>query len=258
MQGIPCQARSIRSESGISLPPYANFPDRQPTPGAADSSDASLVRIAVITILLADDHAIVRDGLRALLHGQSDLEVVGAAANGREAVQEASRLQPQVVVMDIAMPELNGVEAAIQIRETCPSTAILIVSMHSSTEHVVRALRAGCRGYLLKDCAGTEVVDAIRAVHAGQRYLGQKIESTVIDDYIAKRGGDPLEQLSRREREILRHLAAGRSNIEIARLLGLSPKTVHTYRIRMMQKLELQALPALVRFAIQHGLTQLD
>jgi DNA-binding NarL/FixJ family response regulator len=156
------------------------------------------------------------------------------------------------------MPELNGVEAAIEIHEACPATAILVVSMHSTTEHVVRALRAGCRGYLLKDSAGSEVGEAIRAVHAGRRYLGQKIESSVIDDYLADRGGDPLDQLSRREREILRHLAAGRSNIEIARLLGLSPKTVHTYRVRMMQKLELQALPQLVRFAIQHGLMPLD
>jgi DNA-binding NarL/FixJ family response regulator len=212
----------------------------------------------VITILLADDHAIVRDGLRALLRGQPGLEVIGTAADGREAVREASRLHPDVVVMDIAMPELNGVEAAIEIHEACPATAILVVSMHSTTEHVVRALRAGCRGYLLKDSAGSEVGEAIRAVHAGRRYLGQKIESSVIDDYLADRGGDPLDQLSRREREILRHLAAGRSNIEIARLLGLSPKTVHTYRVRMMQKLELQALPQLVRFAIQHGLMPLD
>jgi DNA-binding NarL/FixJ family response regulator len=212
----------------------------------------------VIAILLADDHAIVRDGLRALLHAQPDLRVVGDAANGRDAVREASRLQPDVVVMDIAMPEMNGVEAAAQIREARPSTEILVVSMHSSTEHVVRALRAGCRGYLLKDSAGGEVVDAIRAVHAGQRYLGQKIESTVIDDYLAGGERNPLDQLSRREREILRHLAAGSSNIEIARALRLSPKTVHTYRVRMMQKLELQALPQLVRFAIRHGLTPLD
>jgi DNA-binding NarL/FixJ family response regulator len=131
------------------------------------------------------------------------------------------------------------------------------MSMHSTTEHVVRALRAGCRGYLLKDSAGSEVEEAIRAVHAGRRYLGRKIESSVIDGYLADRG-DPLDPLSRREREILRHLAAGSPNIEIARLLGLSPKTVHTYRVRMMQKLGLQALPQLVRFAIQHGLTPLD
>ena len=149
----------------------------------------------MIRVLLADDHATVRDGLRALLEGQADIEVVGDAANGREVLRQARQLQPDVVVMDIAMPELNGVEATQQMHDACPSTQVLILSMHSTTEHIFRALQAGARGYLLTDSAGSEVVDAVRVVHADRRYLSHKIAAAVVDGYIAERrvandGGD--------------------------------------------------------------------
>ncbi|HEX6003937.1 MAG TPA: response regulator transcription factor, partial [Burkholderiales bacterium] len=202
---------------------------------------------------------VVRDGLRVLLEAQSDISVVGDAANGRLAVRLALQLHPDVVVMDIAMPELNGIEATQQIHDASPSTQVLILSMHSTAEHIFRALQAGARGYLLKDSAGAEVVDAVRAVHAGRRYLGQKIASAVLDDYISERHrASPLGSLSPRERQILQLVAEGKSSAEAAVLLLLSPKTVDTYRSRMMQKLGIGDLPGLVKFAIQHGITQLD
>jgi DNA-binding NarL/FixJ family response regulator len=213
----------------------------------------------MISVLLADDHAVVRDGLRALLEAQADIEVVGDAANGREVLRLAQQLHPDVVVMDIAMPELNGVEATQQMHDAYPSTQVLILSMHSTTEHIFRALQAGARGYLLKDSAGAEVADAVRVVHAGRRYLSQKIAATVIDDYIAERHRtSPLESLSSRERQILQLVAEGKSSTEIAAILFLSPKTVDTYRSRLMHKLDIGDLPSLVKFAIQHGVTQLD
>ncbi len=213
----------------------------------------------MIRIVLADDHAVVRDGLRVLLQAQPDIEVVGDAANGREAMRLTQQLHPDVVVMDIAMPELNGIEATLQIHDVAPATQVLILSMHSTTEHIFRALQAGARGYLLKDSAGAEVVDAVRVVHAGRRYLSPKIASTVIDDYISERQrASPLDSLSRRERQILQLVAEGKSSAEAAAMLFLSPKTVDTYRSRMMQKLGIADVPSLVKFAIQHGVTQLD
>jgi DNA-binding NarL/FixJ family response regulator len=213
----------------------------------------------MIRIVLADDHAVVRDGLRVLLQAQPDIEVVGDAANGREAMRLTQQLHPDVVVMDIAMPELNGIEATLQIHDVAPATQVLILSMHSTTEHIFRALQAGARGYLLKDSAGAEVVDAVRVVNAGRRYLSPKIASTVIDDYISERQrASPLDSLSRRERQILQLVAEGKSSAEAAAMLFLSPKTVDTYRSRMMQKLGIADVPNLVKFAIQHGVTQLD
>lgn len=213
----------------------------------------------MIRVLLADDHAVVRDGLRALLQAQPGIEVVGDISNGREAVRETQRLRPDVVVMDIAMPELNGIEATLQIQEISPSPRILILSMHSTTEHIFRALQAGARGYLLKDSAGKEVVEAVRVVHAGRRYLSQKIAATVIDDYIAERHRtSPLDSLSPRERQILQLIAEGKTSAEVGAMLFLSPKTVDTYRSRMMHKLGIGDLPHLVKFAIQNGITQLD
>ena len=213
----------------------------------------------MIRVLLADGHAVVRDGLRVLLEAQADIDVVGDVANGREVLRQAQQLHPDVVLLDIAMPEMNGIEATLQMRNAYPSTQILILSMHSTTEHIFRALQAGARGYLLKDSAGAEVVDAVRAVHAGRRYLSQKITATVIDDYIAERHrASPLESLSRRERQILQLIVEGKSSAEVGAMLFLSPKTVDTYRSRMMQKLGISDLANLVKFAIQHGGTQLD
>lgn len=213
----------------------------------------------MIRVLVADDHPVVRDGLRALLETQGDIEVVGDAANGREAVNLVRHLHPDVVIMDIAMPDLNGIEATLLVQETSPAAQVLILSMHSTTEHIFRALQSGARGYLLKDSAGAEVVSAIRAVHAGGRYLSQKIAASVVDDYIADRHrASPLETLSGRERQILQLVAEGKSSAEVATILFLSPKTVDTYRSRMMHKLDIADLPNLVKFAIQNGLIALD
>jgi len=215
-----------------------------------------------ITVFLADDHAVVRDGLRVLLEAQPDIRVVGDAANGREAVRQLVRLRPDVAVIDIAMPELNGIEATQQIGEVCPSTQIIILSMHSTTEHIFRALQAGACGYLLKESAGIEVVNAVRTVHAGHRYLSQKISDRLIDDYLRQRqdtaAKSPLARLSPREREVLQLVVEGKSSAEIADTLSLSVKTVETYRTRLMHKLHISDLPGLVKFAIQHGLTSLE
>lgn len=213
----------------------------------------------MIRVLLADDHAVVRAGLRALLQAQPEIDVVADVENGREAVRESQRLHPDVVVMDIAMPELNGIEATLQLQDACPSTQVLILSMHATKEHIFRALRAGAHGYLLKDSAGVEVVQAVRDVHAGRRYLSQRITASVIDDYIAERHqSSPLDCLSRRERQILQLAAEGKTSTEIGTMLFLSPKTVDTYRSRMMHKLGIDDLPHLVKFAIQNGITQLE
>lgn len=215
-----------------------------------------------ITVFLADDHAVVRDGLRFLLEAQPDISVIGDAANGRDAVRLVAQLCPDVVIMDIAMPELNGVEAARKIGEVCPSTQVIILSMHSTTEHIFRALQAGARGYLLKESAGIEVVNAVRAVHAGHRYLSPKISDGLIDDYVRQREAagakSPLARLSPREREVLQLVVEGKSSAEIADMLSLSLKTIETYRSRLMRKLGISDLPGLVKFAIQHGLTPLE
>ena len=211
-----------------------------------------------IRVFLADDHAVIRDGLRYLLEAQGDMTVVGDAADGRQAVRQVQQVSPDVVVMDIAMPELNGIEATQQIHAACPQVQVIMLSIHSTAEHVSRALQAGAQGYLLKETAGTEVAAAVRAVHAGHRYLSAKIAETVIDDYVHHPAASPLDRLSPREREILQLVAEGKSSARIAEVLSLSVKSVETYRARLMQKLGLGDLPSLVRFAIQHGLTPLE
>ncbi len=213
-----------------------------------------------ITILLADDHAVVRDGLRSLLNSQPDLEVVSDVGNGREAINQALEHCPDIAILDIAMPELNGIDAARQIKESCSDTKIIILSMHASNEHIARALQVGVRGYLLKESAGVEVTQAVHAVYAGHRYLSQKISDKVVEDYIrqGQTEEDPLARLSSRELEIMQMVVEGKSSAEIAEILSLSPKTVETYRSRLMQKLDISDLPSLVKFAIQHGLISLE
>lgn len=212
-----------------------------------------------IRILLVDDHAVMRDGLRALLEAEPDLRVVGNAGDGREGVKQALALRPEVAILDVAMPGLNGVEAARQIVEACPETRVIMLSMYSAAEYVFRALQAGARGYLLKDSAGQSVVEAVRAVHAGRRYLCPSISETVIDDYVRQHTPqDPLGLLTQREREILQLLVEGKSSAEMGALLSLSSKTVETYRSRIMEKLGIDNLPGLVKFALQHGLTTLE
>lgn len=211
-----------------------------------------------IQVVLADDHAIVRAGLCALLEAQPDIRVIATAANGREAVTMVLEHRPTVVVMDINMPDMSGIEAARRIAEHAPGARVLILSMHSNSEHVHQALKAGATGYLLKESAGGLLVDAVRAVHAGRRYLDGKIKGDVITDMLGGiRAKGPLDSLSPRERAILHLVVQGRSNAEAAKLLSLSTKTVETYRSRMMQKLCIEDVPSLVKFAIEHGLTQL-
>jgi DNA-binding NarL/FixJ family response regulator len=215
-----------------------------------------------ITVLLADDHAVVRDGLKLLLEAQADLRVVGEATDGRQAVRQVVKLRPCVAVLDIAMPELNGIEATRQIREACAETKIIILSMYASQEHIFQALQAGARGYLLKEAAGLEVIRAVRAVYRGERYLSQKITELVIDDYLcqgeAAAGNSPLTRLAPREREVLQLVAEGKSTAQIAQILPLSPKTVDTYRSRLMKKLGLKDLPGLIKFALQHGMIRAE
>jgi DNA-binding NarL/FixJ family response regulator len=208
-----------------------------------------------VTVMLADDHAVVRDGLRALLEAGQDLQVIGVAGNGRDAVTEAQRLRPDIVIMDIAMPELDGVEATRRIVEKCPDTRVLILSMYLSAEHIHRALQAGAQGYVLKESAGDEVVEAIRTLRAGKRYLSHRITETVIDDYLRDGANvSPIDSLSLRERDVLQLVVEGRTNAAIAQSLSLSPKTVETYRARIMRKLKVHDTVALVKFAMRHGL----
>lgn len=215
-----------------------------------------------IRVLLADDHAVVRNGLAAILQTQTDFVVVGLAANGREALARVEQHCPQVVVMDIAMPELNGIEAARQMRLSCPQTQIVMLSMHHTPEHIMRALQAGAMGYVLKESASDEVVEAIRAVHRGQRYLSHDISQTLLSYYATQEEGgelpDLLASLSDREREVLQLLVEGRSLDEIAQRTSLATTTVKSYRNRMMLKLGIDSLPDLVRFAIRHGMIPLE
>ncbi len=212
-----------------------------------------------IDVFLADDHAVVCDGLRLVVQEQPDMNVVGVASNGRDAVKRVQSLRPDVTVMDIAMPLLDGIEATRQIRETCRKCQVVVLSMHATTEHIYQALRAGALGYLLKESAGKEVIEAIRTVRGGERYLSRKIRDTVFDDFVHRRDAvpdkSPLEKLSSREREVLQLVVSGFSSKEIGHVLALSPKTIATYRCRLMQKLEVCDVPSLVRFAIEHGIT---
>ena len=214
-----------------------------------------------VAVFLADDHAVVRDGLRYLLEAQPDIKVVGDAADGRQTLQLVERLRPDVAIMDIAMPELNGIEATRRIRTDCPSTQVIILSIYSTEEHVSRALQAGALGYVLKESAGIEVVNAVRAVHSGHHYLSQKLSDRLIDDYLHQINSigekSPLARLSPREKEVLQLVVEGKSSAEIAAALSLSVKTVETYRSRIFHKLDIDDLPSLVKFAIQHGLTPL-
>lgn len=213
----------------------------------------------MINVFLADDHAVVRDGMCALMDAESDMQVVGTAGDGRQTVKQVQNTQPDIVVMDIAMPELNGIDATRQISEACPAVKVIILSMHDSSEHIYQALKAGAKGYLLKDSAGKEVLSAVRAVSSGRRYLSDRIEEMVIEGYIFHRdaapGTAPLDKLSDRERQILLLVVEGKSSREISEILFLSPKTVDNYRSRLMQKLGMHDLRELVKFAIQHGLT---
>ncbi|HXN16150.1 MAG TPA: response regulator transcription factor [Usitatibacter sp.] len=211
-----------------------------------------------IRILIADDHGVVAEGLRSLIQAQADMEVVACVADGREAVRCSIEASPDIVLMDIAMPELNGTEATNIIRERLPDTRVVMLSMYSDPVHVCRALQAGASGYVVKKSAAKEVVDAIRAVHGGQRYLSKPLVTSVIDQFVSKTTSDPLDRLSSRERQVLQMLAEGSSVAGIAIKLSLSPKTVETYRARLMDKLGIHDFASLIKFAIQQGLASFE
>ncbi len=215
-----------------------------------------------ITIFLADDHTVLRDSLRFLLDAQPDFQVIGVADNGRDAVQQVEQLGPDVAILDIGMPQMNGIKATECICRACPATRVIILSMHRTPEHITQALQVGARGYLLKESASDEVIEAIHVVHAGKRCLSRSISDTVLDYYVDLHRGeiepDPLEDLTRRERQVLQLLVEGKSSTEIGDLVSLSPRTVDTYRSRIMHKLDIPHIPGLVKFAIQHGLISLD
>ena len=210
-----------------------------------------------IRVMLADDHGIITDGLRALINGQRDMEVIAVADNGLEAVRRCIDTRPDVVVMDQAMPEMNGTEAAQMIRERRSATRVIMLSMHSNVEHVKRALLAGANGYVLKASAGGGLVLAIRAVHAGRRYLSAPLAEELLDRMLDT-ADDPLSRLSARELQVLKMLAEGLPVVRIAAKLSLSRKTVETYRERTMDKLKLADFPALVKFALKRGIIALE
>ena len=195
-----------------------------------------------------------------MLESKGDLEVVAEAEDGLQAIQKAMEFKPDVILMDISMKNMNGIEATRRIKEDYPEIKVVILSIQSSSEDIYRALQAGATGYLLKESAGSEVIEAVRAVFNGRRYLSRKVDDILIDSYIFEREQSnskrPLELLSSREREVLQLVAEGKSSSEIAKMLFLSVKTVETYRSRLMQKLGIKDLTELIKFAIQHRITQ--
>jgi two-component system response regulator NreC len=214
-----------------------------------------------ITILLADDHKITRDGLKALLENQKNMIVIGEAENGRQAVRLASELAPDVIVMDINMPELNGIEATRQIIAELPDTKIIALSMYSDKRYVVGMLKAGVSGYLLKNCAFDELVSAITAVVANQNYMSQKIADTVMKDYaniLESNDASPASSLTAREREVLQLIAEGLKTKDIATRIHVSVKTVETHRQQVMRKLNANSVAELTKIALREGLTSLD
>lgn len=212
-----------------------------------------------IRIVLADDHTIVRNGLRLLLEQQSDFQVVGEAPDGREVVRLVESEKPDVVIMDIGMPNLNGIEAARRITNTLPRTAVVVLSMHSDESYVVRALKAGIRAYLLKDSAQNDLIHAIRTVFEGRSFFSPKIRRMLREDFIRRleerEVEDSYDLLTGREREVLQLVAEGKSNKEVAQMLNLSLFTVETHRAHILQKLNLHSVPELILYAVRKGIT---
>jgi len=215
-----------------------------------------------ITIFLADDHTIVRQGLAKLLEGEPNLRVVGEAENGREAVAKVEKLKPDIVLMDIAMPMLNGIEATRQIRKICPQTKVIILSMHSHDRYISELFGLGASGYLLKSSTGTDIINAIHTALKGSTYLSPSISDKVIEDYLSLKKkshqDDLYNRLSNREREVFQMIAEGRSTKEIAEILCLSPSTVKTHRANIMEKLEKDNISQLIQFAIHIGIVELQ
>jgi two-component system response regulator NreC len=214
-----------------------------------------------IRVLLADDHRMMREGIRALLERQPGIRVIGEASDGREAVRLAMQLRPDVVVMDVSMPMLNGFEATRQIRRDCPDTRVLVLTVHESEEYVARLLAAGASGYIVKKAAVDDLSNAIRTVHSGEVFLYPSIAKVVIEDYVRRlregRSVNSREVLSDREREVLQLIAEGYTSREIAEMLHLSVKTVQNHRSKIMRKLDLHDRGELIKYAIRQGIIHL-
>lgn len=212
--------------------------------------------MGTIRVLIVDDHAILREGIRALLNLYPEIEVVGEASDGLEAISKARQLQPDIILMDIAMPGLGGLEATIEIRKQCPNSRVVILTQHEDTEYIFPILKAGAAGYVLKKAVGTELVAAIRAVYSGGSFLYPSVAAAVIEGYIHK--GEDVEpsydRLSDREKQVLRLIAEGHSNREIAEMLSVSVKTVIAHRANLMEKLNIHNRTDLVKYAIRKGL----
>jgi two-component system response regulator NreC len=210
-----------------------------------------------LKILLGDDHTLVRQGVRKIIEDQQDWDVVGEAQDGREVVRKALDDHPDVVIMDVAMPLLNGIEATRQILRKQPSTKILVLSMHADEAYIIQALEAGARGYLLKDSADAELVRAVTAVAEGKSFFSPNVAAVMLDDYVrhlAEKGiADRYSSLSEREREVFQLVAEGHSNKEVANLLCISPATVETHRAHILQKLDLHSTAELVLYAVRRG-----
>jgi two-component system response regulator NreC len=225
-------------------------------------SSAAIAKMdAPVRLIIADDHAVLREGLRLLLHGNQGLEVVAEAVDGKDALHKAEELRPDIILLDVAMPNVDGLEAARLIKERLPETRIVILTVHDREDYVFQALKAGASGYLLKESSSAEILAAIRAVAAGEYYLSPPISRALIADYLrqeGKRTHPELELLSAREREVLRLIAEGAPNREIARQLCLSPKTVENHRSNIMRKLGVHNRVALVKAALRLGLADIE
>ncbi len=214
-----------------------------------------------ITILLVDDHDILRGGLAAVLNNESDMEVVAEAEEGRSALDMVRQYKPDVAVMDVTMPHLNGIDATSQICKEFPDTRVLALSMHGESKFVSRMLEAGAKGYLTKNCTPEELTNAVRTVHSGKVYLSPKIATVVIQDYIGPdkpNSGASLNSISSREREVLQLFAEGKTTKQIAMMIHLSPKTIETHRSHIMDKLDIHSIAELTKFSLREGLTSLE
>jgi len=226
-----------------------------------DNTEGAGRKSSVPTIVLADDHAVVRQGLRGLLENEPDFTVVGEAGSGLEAIRLVSDLKPEVLVLDVMMDDISGIEVARQVKDLSPGTAVIILSMYSGKGHIVKALQAGARGYVVKKAAAEELVQAVREVAAGRRYLGGPVSDIVVDAFLEKMEtaeSDPYDSLSSREREVLQLAAHGYTNAEIAERLFISRRTVETHRANAMRKLGLRTQIDLLRYALQRGILPLD
>ena len=212
-----------------------------------------------IKLLLVDDHPVVRKGLHSCLANRDNLKIVGEAADGAESIQKAKELEPDIVLMDINMPGMDGLAVTETLRKESPKIKVLVLSMHSSRDYVLRIIKAGARGYVLKDAPTDELVNAIEAVNAGDAFFSPSVARIALNQYVAESDDrDPMSKLSDREKEVLVQISNGKSNKEIASLLGIGVRTIETHREHIMRKLDIHSVAGLTKFAIAHGLVSLE